>query len=140
MGNIDGDALLALGPQTVGQQGEVRGAVAIAATGLLHRLQLVLEHRLGVVEQAADEGALAVVHRASGGDAQCAGGTGTYVDDHQKYPSRLRSSMADSLKVSSARVAPRSVIRAAATSTSTSSTPAAVDSTAPVQLASPTVR
>ncbi len=48
--------------------------------------------------------------------------------------------MADSLNVSSARVAPRSVMRAAATSAITSHTLAAVDSTAPVLLASPTVR
>ena len=48
--------------------------------------------------------------------------------------------MAASLIRSSARVAPRSVMRVAATSAMTSSTVAAADSTAPVQVASPTVR
>src|SRR5690606_18749479 len=57
----------------------------------------------------------------------------------QKYPAFLRSSMAVSLRRSSARV-PRSVWRAAATSAMTSSSVDAVDSTAPVQVASPTVR
>ena len=48
--------------------------------------------------------------------------------------------MAASVTRSSARVAPRSVIRVAATSTTTSSAVAADDSTAPVMVASPTVR
>ena len=48
--------------------------------------------------------------------------------------------MAASLTRSSARVAPRSVTRVAATSSMICSTVAAVDSTAPVQDVSPTVR
>jgi hypothetical protein len=68
--HVDGDALLALGAQAVGEQREVGLAVAVAAAGLHDRLQLVLEHGLGVVEQAADERALAVVDGAGGGDAQ----------------------------------------------------------------------
>jgi hypothetical protein len=58
----------------------------------------------------------------------------------QKYPSRLRSSMAASLVRSSARVWPRSVILVTAISAMTSATVDAVDSTAPVQVMSPTVR
>ena len=102
VGHVDGDALLPLGPQAVGQQGEV--GVVVAALGLhpLDRLELVLEDGLRVVEQAPDERALAVVDRAGGGEAE---------EFHQKYPSRLRSSMAASLTRSSARVAPRSVSR-----------------------------
>ena len=46
---------------------------------------------------------------------------------HQKYPSRLRSSIAASLTLSSPRVAPRSVIRVAATSSITFSTVSASD-------------
>ena len=81
----------------------------------LDRLELVLEDRLGVVEEPADQGALAVVDRSGGGESQ---------QLHQKYPSRLRSSMAASLTRSSARVAPRSVSREAATSRMMSSTDA----------------
>src|SRR6185437_11857532 len=86
---------------------------------------------LGVVEQPPDQRRLAVVDRASRGETQ---------NIHQKYPSRLRSSMAASLVRSSARVWPRSVIRVAATSAITSATVLAVEETAPVQVMSPTVR
>jgi hypothetical protein len=70
VGDVDRDALLALGAQPVGEQGEVGVGVAAALASALDRLQLVLEDLLGVVEQAADERALAVVHRAGGGEAQ----------------------------------------------------------------------
>ena len=59
---------------------------------------------------------------------------------HQKYPSFLRSSIPASEIRSSARVAPRSVSREAATSATTSSVVNAADSTQPVQVASPIVR
>ena len=123
VGHVDGDALLPLGPQAVGQQGQVGVLVAPLAADPLDRLELVLEDGLGVVQQAPDERALAVVDRARRGQAQ---------ELHQKYPSRLRSSMAASLTRSSARVAPRSVSREAATSATMSSADAAGDSTAPV--------
>ena len=42
--------------------------------GALDGLQLVGEDRLGVVQQAADEGGLAVVDGAGGGEAQQGGG------------------------------------------------------------------
>jgi hypothetical protein len=69
VGDVDRDALLALGAQSVGQQGEVDVAVATPARGLLDVLELVLEDRLRVVQEAADEGGLAVVDRAGGGEA-----------------------------------------------------------------------
>ena len=81
--HIDGDALLALGAQAVGEQGEVGRPVAISATGLHDRLQLILEDGLRVVQQTSDERALAVVDGAGGGDAQrgpCRDGGGA----HQK--------------------------------------------------------
>jgi hypothetical protein len=40
------------------------------AAGLLDVLQLVGENLLGVIEQAPDQRALAVVNRAGGGEAQ----------------------------------------------------------------------
>src|SRR5205085_4763687 len=140
--------------------------VVAADAGPLDRLVLVLEHGLAVVEQPADERALAVVHRAGGGDPQDVlagggdlgglagggrvqvdglgaglGGRGRFLDGrHQKYPSFFRSSMAASLTLSSPRVAPRSVIRVTAISAMTSSTVVACERTAAVRLASPTVR
>ncbi len=72
VGDIDGDALFALGRQAVHQQGEVDlAALGADALGVrLQRGQLILEDHLGVVEQAADQGGLAVVHRAAGDEAQ----------------------------------------------------------------------
>ena len=129
--HVDRDALLALGPQAVGEQRQVGVLEALVAARALDGLELVLEDVLALVEQAADEGALAVVDRTGGGEPE---------QLHQKYPSFLRSSMAASVNLSSARVAPRSVTREAATSVITSSIVIAALSTAPVQLASPTVR
>jgi hypothetical protein len=136
IGHVDRDALLALGPQAVGEEGEVdrAGLAAEAALsgGAGDRLELVGEDRLRVVQQAAHERGLAVVDRPGGREAE--------ERRHQKYPSFLRSSMAASERRSSARVAPRSVRLDAATSVTISERVAASDSTAPVQLRSPTVR
>ena len=69
IGNIDGDALLALGAQAVGEQRKIdlagRGG-SLAFNGA----HLVFVDRLRVVEQAADERGLAVVDAAGGGEAQ----------------------------------------------------------------------
>ena len=73
VGDVDRDALLALGAQPVREQGEVRVAVAAPAGAELDVLELVLEDRLGVVEQPADQGRLAVVDRAGGGEADQVG-------------------------------------------------------------------
>ena len=70
VGDIDGDALLALGPESVGQVGEVDLAATSDVGGTLQRLQLILHDRLGVVEQPADERGLSIVHRAAGVEAQ----------------------------------------------------------------------
>jgi hypothetical protein len=70
VGDVDGDALLALGPQAVGEEGQVDVVVAPPAGVGLDRGELVLENRLGVVEQPSDQGALPVVDRARGGDPQ----------------------------------------------------------------------
>ena len=70
VGDVDRDALLALGAQAVGQQRQVDLAVAAPLAGPLDRRELVLEDALRVVQQPADERALAVVDRAGGGEAQ----------------------------------------------------------------------
>src|ERR1039458_2115956 len=67
----DRDPLLALGPQPVGQQRQIQRA--LAAAPLARRfdvLQLVLEDLLAVVQQPADQRALAVIDRSRGGEAQ----------------------------------------------------------------------
>jgi hypothetical protein len=61
--DVDGDALLALGAQAVGDRGEVGGAVAPVA---VQRVERVLEDQLGVQQQPADERRLAVVDRPRG--------------------------------------------------------------------------
>ena len=71
--DVDGDALLALGLQAVGQQGEVDLAGAGGADLLaiaLHRGELVLVDHLGVVQQPADERALAVIDASGREEAQ----------------------------------------------------------------------
>ena len=64
VGDVDRDALLALGAQAVGEEREVDVAVAAAPRGLLDVLELVGEDLLRVVEQPADQRRLAVVDRA----------------------------------------------------------------------------
>ena len=148
VGDVDRDALLALGAQAVGEQGEVEVAVREAALrgGAGDLLELVGEDRLRVVQQPADERRLAVVDRAGGREpeeralARGSPPVASLSKRHQKYPSFLRSSMAASDSRSSARVAPRSVSVDWATSATIDARSAASDSTAPVQLMSPTVR
>ncbi len=72
IGDVDGDALLALGGQAVDQKGEVDVAAlgADAAAVRLQRRHLILEDHLGIIEQPADQGGLAVVHAAAGDEAQ----------------------------------------------------------------------
>ena len=70
VGDIDGDPLLALGFEAVGQQGEIDVLIATLLRRGLHRFELVFENVLRVIEQAPDQGALAVVDRAGGGKPQ----------------------------------------------------------------------
>ncbi len=72
VGDVDGDALLALGLQAVDQQRHVErfagGAEARRILG--ESRELVFVEQLAVVEQAADQGRLAVIDRAAGEEAQ----------------------------------------------------------------------
>ena len=70
VGHIDGDALLALGLQAVGEQRQIYRRHAALLTGLGDSRELVFEDRLRVVQQAADQRALAVVHRTGGDESQ----------------------------------------------------------------------
>ena len=72
VGDVDGDALLPFGLQSIDQQREIE-ALALGAKFFgvrLERLQLVLEDQLGLVEQAADQSRLAVVDAAAGNKTQ----------------------------------------------------------------------
>ena len=68
--HVDRDALLPLRSEPVGQQGEVGVLVAAFTARALDRLELVLEDLLRVVQQTADERALAVVDGAGGRQPQ----------------------------------------------------------------------
>ena len=70
VGYVNGDALLALGLQAVGEQAEVHGLAAAVDAAGAYAGELVLVDALGVMQQAADERALAVVDGAGGGEAQ----------------------------------------------------------------------
>src|SRR5699024_786066 len=72
VGDVDGDALLALGGEAVDQQRHVElfalGAVFLRFGG--YGRQLVFEQQVRFIQQAADHGAFAVVHAAAGDEAQ----------------------------------------------------------------------
>src|SRR3569833_3786598 len=144
--DIDRDPLLALGAQAVGQLRKVDVVVAAPARRLLDVLHLVDEDLLRVVEEAADQRRLAVVDGAAGDEPQKIWllrkslARSVLMVSQQKYPTRLRSSIAASLTRSSARVSPRSVTRVAAISPTTSGIVAASLTTPPVHVMSPTVR
>ncbi len=69
VGDVDGDALLALGAEAVGEQREIEHAGAGGALAF-DGLELVFVDALGVVEEATDEGGFAVVDGAGGGEAE----------------------------------------------------------------------
>ncbi len=73
VGDVDGDALLALGLEPVGEEGEVdlpHGDGRPAAPRPLGVLQRVDRHRVGLRQQPPDERGLAVVDRAAGHQVQ----------------------------------------------------------------------
>src|SRR5438445_10483083 len=67
IGDVDGDALLAFGPQPVGKQREIYGTPGTIEAAAPHRRQLVFVYGLGIMQEQADEGGLAVIHASSGG-------------------------------------------------------------------------
>jgi len=72
VGDVDRDALLALGREAVDEQREIE-IVALCAELLrigVERGELIVEQRLRLVEQAADQRGLAVVDAAAGDEAQ----------------------------------------------------------------------
>ncbi len=70
VGDVDRDPLLALGPQTVGEERKIDRPGGPVLRRLLHRVQLILVDRPRVVEQPPDQRALPIVHAAGGADAE----------------------------------------------------------------------
>ena len=70
VGDVDRDALLALGAEAVRQEREVDVAVAATLARLLHVLELVGHHLLRVVEEPPDERRLPVVDGAARDEAK----------------------------------------------------------------------
>src|SRR6266851_2342231 len=134
---VDGDALVALDLERVHDEGPFERHAALAAR-LLERRDLALGQRAGVVQEAADEGRLAVVDMADDGD-----GKGAAVVHGERalhmYPPASRRSKASSASWSWARPA-RSAIRVPASSAMMSSTLAAALAMVPVQGAQPSER
>ena len=69
MSDVDRDALFAFGAEAVGEQRQVDVFLAPLGAGGLDGFELVLEDGLGVIEKPTDQGALAVVDGAGGGQA-----------------------------------------------------------------------
>jgi hypothetical protein len=79
VGDVDGDALLALGGKAVDQEGHIRRTV-----DLRQARHLVRGDGTGVVKQAADQGRFAVVDRAAGDQADDVLRPGVMQRRHQK--------------------------------------------------------
>jgi len=70
MSDVNGDALLSLGPQPIGKKGEVHGAAGAIGPVPADRRHLVFIDRFRVVQKTPDESGLAVVHTSRRGKAQ----------------------------------------------------------------------
>ena len=70
VGNVDRDALFALGAQTVGQQREVDRSGGAVDAAVFHGSQLIFVNAFGVMQQPANQRGFAVVHAARGGKPQ----------------------------------------------------------------------
>ncbi len=132
VGDIDGDALFALGLEAIDEQREIDAVLRRAELlrVALERDELIVENQLLLVKQAPDERRLAVVDRAAGEQAQ-GRQRGARGLAHQKYPSRFFFSIDPDSSVSMRRPC-RSEVVAARISAMMSSSVSASDSIAPV--------
>src|SRR5690554_3753106 len=73
IGDVNRDALFALGLKAVGDERQVDRTHAAARRGFFDRVERVAEDGLGVEQQTADQRALAIVNVAAGQKAQQAG-------------------------------------------------------------------
>src|SRR4030095_4627180 len=130
IGDVDGDALLPLGLQTVGQQRKIDAFTAAPFVFAFRSFDLVFKGALSCDEQPADESRFSVVDVAGGSEPKNI--------TTQKYPSRFLSSMV--LAPWSMILVERSLIFAETVSSAISSSVVARDATAPVHGAQPSVR
>jgi hypothetical protein len=70
VGNIDGDALLTFGTQTVGEVGKIDLATSGDFRLTLESIHLIFEDRLRIIEHTPDQRALAIVDAAGCGETQ----------------------------------------------------------------------
>ena len=70
VGNVNGDALLALGAQAVGQKRKIKRTAGAVDFAFLHRSNVIFVNGLRVMKQASDERGLAIVHAARSGKAE----------------------------------------------------------------------
>ena len=70
IGDVNGDALLALGDQAIGQQGQIDRVRAPFLAGFFNRRELVFENGFRVVQQTADQRTLTIINAARRGKAQ----------------------------------------------------------------------
>ena len=116
VGYIDRDALFPLSLQAVHQKREIQMIIAFCRAMLfgipLKRGKLVIQDKLRIVEQSADQRGFPVVHRATGQNAQEGIGDVRVLlnqhvvfknHPHQKYPSRFFFSIEASSSESIAR-------------------------------------
>ncbi len=64
IGHVDGDALLAFGAQTVGEQRKIYRARRAIDAAVFYGGQLIFENGFGIVQESADQRGFAVVHAA----------------------------------------------------------------------------
>ncbi len=102
---IDGDALVALRLEGIHQEGPFEGHAAALAHGL-DGVELAVGERARVVEQAADQGGLAVIDMADDDDAQGLARRDHFRTHlHHMYPAARSRSKASSVSRSMARPA-----------------------------------
>jgi hypothetical protein len=68
--HIDGDALLALGTQAIGEQSKISSIETPAPAHLLDMIKSVSQHRIGVEQQPTDQRGFPIVNRARRGKPQ----------------------------------------------------------------------
>jgi hypothetical protein len=96
IGDVDGDALLALSLEAVDEQCEVDRVLGRAELFriLFERGELVVEDELLLVEKSPDERGLAVIDRAAGEDAQCRKRRNAKRGIHARHSSALAAALA----------------------------------------------
>ena len=85
VGDVDGDALFALGLQAIGEEGEVDAFAAASFVVALGCRNLIFKRAARIDQQASDQCGFAVVDAAGGNEPK--------ETNAQKYPSRFLSSI-----------------------------------------------